>query len=145
MNPHRVTLLASVGSALAGLVGAAPSCAADAPKLTSLTSNALLPHTGYKDGQMAPMGSDATFAGWLVLNGAKFRNSDYPELAKTLRQHYRKNGLAPPDPDFTALPTRVFEKDVNGEPIRGIAICPSRRLCGDLVGALLPFDLNSSL
>ena len=83
--------------------------------------------------------------GWLVLNGARFRNSDYPELAKVLAENYAQQGYKSPDPNFTQLTAEQSETDSHGRIVRGLAICPSREICGDLVGELAAFDLNSSL
>jgi hypothetical protein len=83
--------------------------------------------------------------GWLVLNGAVFLNSEYPDLAATLREAYASTGYTPPDPDRTMLVNEPHQTKPNGEIVRGAAICPSRALCGDYVGTIQPFDLDASL
>jgi hypothetical protein len=88
---------------------------------------------------------DNNLAGWLVLNAARFRNSEYPELAKHLRETYAVTGNAgSSDLEFTQLPYEPNELDSHGQIVRGIAICPSTALCG-LTGALAPFNLEASL
>ena len=101
---------------------------------------------GYTKGGFGPMGKETNLAGWLVLNGASFPNSEFPDLARQLRETYAKaNGYVPPDPDMTPLPNQPHESKSNGEVVRGFAICPSRALCGDLTGTFMPFNLDSSL
>jgi hypothetical protein len=93
---------------------------------------------------MTPARPEANLAGGLVLNGARFQNSEYPELAKMLAENYAQQGFKSPDPNFTVLAPFPAEMDSHGNVVRGSAICPSRAIC-DLVGAVMPFDLNSSL
>jgi hypothetical protein len=84
--------------------------------------------------------------GWLVLNAARFRNSEFPILAKVLREAYAAQGVASSsDSEFTQLPYEPNESDSHGQIKGGTAICPSRALCGELIGESMPFNLDSSL
>jgi hypothetical protein len=122
------------------------SVAQEQPSLIRLPKQATSPSIGIKKGGViGPMGKEMHLGGWLVLNGARFRNSEYPELAKTLAENYAQQGYTSKDPDFTQLPAEQSEADPHGQIVRGFAICPSPALCGDLTGSIMPFDLNSSL
>jgi hypothetical protein len=100
---------------------------------------------GYVKGAFGPMGRESNLGGWLVLNGASFRNAEYPELAKQLRENYAKtNGYVPPDPNMTPLTKEPLQSKPTGEVVRGFAICPSPAICG-LTGTIMPFNLDSSL
>jgi hypothetical protein len=90
-------------------------------------------------------GKEANLGGWLVLNGARFANSEYPDLAKVLRENYAQQGFQVTDPIFTQLPAEQSATDTHGRIVRGVAICPSKSICGDLVGTLMPFGLDASL
>jgi hypothetical protein len=128
------------------LLVATPSIAQQQPPLIRLTNQAMSPYIGVKKGgDIGPMGKEANLQGWLVLNGARFRNSEYPVLAKTLAENYARQGFKLLDPDFTQLPVEPSEADSRGQIVKGFAICPSPALCGDLTGAIMPFNLNSSL
>jgi hypothetical protein len=124
---------------------ATTSLAQEPPPLIRLPKQVTSPFMGFKGGVIGPTGKEQNLGGWLVLNGARFRNSEYPELARTLAENYAQQGYTSKDRDFTQLPAEQSEADPHGQIVRGLAICPSRTLCGDLTGAIMPFDLNSSL
>jgi hypothetical protein len=113
------------------------------PPLIRLTKLAMGPRTSLA--ATAPMGREVNLLGWLVLNGARFRNSEYPVLAKTLAENYARQGYTSPDSDFTQLSTEPSAQDSHGQIVKGSAICPSPALCGDLTGEVMPFNLNSLL
>jgi hypothetical protein len=116
----------------------------DSPPLIRLPKQATSPDVGYKKGAFGPTGHERSLAGWLVLNGARFRNADFPELAQTLIESYRQQGYVLRGKEFTPLPAEPIEKDSHGEAVKGLAICPSSALCG-LVGDVMPFNLDASL
>src|SRR5712664_2459247 len=101
------------------------------PPLIRLTHQAMSPLIGLKKGAIGPMGREVNLPGWLVLNGARFRNSEYPVLAKTLAENYAQQGYTSPDSDFTQLPIEPSEQAPHGQIVKGFAICPSPALCGD--------------
>src|SRR6185437_14298285 len=138
-------LRALAASAL--LAFASGAVARSEPRLVRLPAQATSPHIGIKKGGViGSMGKEASLKDWLVLNGARFANSEYPDLAKIVAENYAQQGYSKsPDPNFTQLPVEPFEADYRGEIIRGMAICPTRAICGDLVGSLMPFNLNSNL
>jgi hypothetical protein len=86
---------------------------------------------------------DASLAGWLVLNGASFRNAEFPELAQILQQGDKRAGGSAAS-ETTPLPFEPFELRPTGGIARGFAICPSKALCGDLLGSIAPFNLKTS-
>jgi hypothetical protein len=90
------------------------------------------------------MGRETRLAGWLVLNGARFRNKIYPELAQILAENYAQHGFVSADKEFTQLPAEQFEAKSDGEIVRGFAICPSKAVC-ELPGIIMPFNLDASL
>jgi hypothetical protein len=98
-----------------------------------------------KKGGLGSSGRETNLRGWLVLNGARFPNSEFPDLARVLRENYAQQGLQTTDPDFTQLPTEKTGTDSRGRIVRGFAVCPLKSICGDLVGQLAPFDLDASL
>ena len=99
----------------------------------------------YQEGKPRPIGTETNMAGWLVLNGARFSNTEYPELARVMREHYAALGMSDADPDTTKLFALEYTTDSHGRIVRGHAICPSSEICGGLVGAMVPFNLDSSL
>jgi hypothetical protein len=113
--------------------------------LTKLPRNATSPAMGYKNGGFGPMGKEMNPGGWLVLNGARFRNVEFPILANTLKENYSRQGYVSDDSEFTQLPAEQSESKPGGEIVRGFAICPSPAICGDLTGTIMPFDLDASL
>lgn len=122
------------------------TAASQQPKLTFLPKNVTSGQMKAGPSGMVPSGREQNLGGWMVLNGARFRNAEFPELAKILGENYKAtNGYVSPDPDFTQLTADAFELAPNGDVVRGVAICPTRTICGDLVGMLAPFNLNSSL
>jgi hypothetical protein len=124
---------------------ATPSFAQDEPPLLRLTNQAMSPRMAFKKGVLGPTGRETNLKGWLVLNGARFANSEYPVLAKILKEAYAQHGYSDPDPNFTRLQAFPTEKDAHGTIVRGMAICPSPALCGELTAEVAPFDLNSGL
>jgi hypothetical protein len=101
-----------------------------AEELIRLTRQATSPQMGYTKGGFGSMGTEKNLAGWLVLNGASFKNSECPELAKTLRETYAQtNGYVPPDPETTPLTNAPHESKPTGEIVRGFAICPTPAIC----------------
>jgi hypothetical protein len=122
-----------------------PASAQNEPPLIHLTKQALSPSLTYKKDTPRPLRTERNLEGWLVLNGARFRNSEYPQLAKNLAENHAQRGHTSRDRDFTQLPLVPSEPDSHGEIMRGFAICPSRALCGDTVGDITAFDLSSSL
>lgn len=121
------------------------AASAQTAKLTALPKNASSPWLMFKNDGVRQSGKEASLSGWLILNGATFPNADFPDLAKVLRKNYARTGYVPPHPDTTVLPNEPHETKANGEIARGMAICPTRMICGDLVGTLMPFDLDASL
>jgi hypothetical protein len=114
-------------------------------RLIRLPKEATSPQLTIKKGSLASSGRETNLGGWLVLNGARFANSEYPDLAKIVRENYSAQGLENTDPDFTQLPTQDIATDSHGRIVRGVAVCPLRSICGDLVGELVPFNLDASL
>ena len=47
--------------------------------------------------------------GWLLLNGARFRNAEFPILASALKENYARQGRVFNDAEFTQL--RSVEKE----------------------------------
>ena len=122
-----------------------PSNAQNEPPLIRLTKQATSPQMVYDKGGLHPRG-EKNLEGWLVLNAARFRNSEYPVLARVLREDYAARGVASSsDSEFTQLPYEPNESDSHGQIKGGTAICPSPALCGDLTGVSMPFNLNASL
>ena len=108
-----------------------PSTGAEAqePPLIRLPGFATSPVIGaLKSGKVGPMGRETNIGGWLVLNGARFLKSDFPELAKTLDENYAAQGYKFNDPNFTRLPAEQRQSRPDGEVFRGFAICPSTQL-----------------
>jgi hypothetical protein len=89
-------------------------------------------------------GRETNLGGWLVLNGARIANSEYPDLAKVRRENYAQQGFQVTEPDFQ-LPHQQTQIDSHGRIVRGIAVCPLGTICGDAVGELMPFNLDASL
>jgi hypothetical protein len=127
------------------LFALAPSLHAQEAPLTRLPKEVTSPFLAFKSAAMGSSNNDANLAGWLVLNGARFANSEYPDLAKALREMYERQGVRVTDADFTQLPTEKNATDAHGRTVQGVAICPSRPICGDLVGTIMPFNLDASL
>ena len=73
----------------------------------------------------------------------RFRNSDFPELAKFLADVYAQIGIVSSDPEFTQLPLEPIEAKPDGRIVRGFAICPSQSACD--LGSRMPFNLEASL
>jgi len=144
----RGQLLANLGRhfllILAFLCLASPVLAQE-PKLIALPQHATSPFLGYRSGKFREMGKEANIGGWLVLNGARFRNSEFPELAKIHSQGYARQGFVATDPELTQLPLEPYDSKPDGQVVRGFAICPSRAICGDLIGSRMPFNLDTSL
>jgi hypothetical protein len=127
------------------LFSGSQSNAQQEPPLIRLTKQALSPQMR-ATARGITSDRENNLTGWLVLNGARFRNSEYPALAKSLAETYAQQGLASnSDADFTELPFQPSEADPHGQIVRGWAICPTPALCGDLVGSLAAFDLDASL
>jgi len=127
------------------LFALAPSLHAQEAPLTRLPKDVTSPFLAFKSTALGSTNEDANLAGWLVLNGARFANSEYPDLARALREMYERQGVHVTDPDFTQLPTEKNATDGHGRTVQGVAICPSRSICGDLVGTIMPFNLDASL
>lgn len=123
----------------------APSLHAQEATLTRLPKEARSPFLAFKNSVLGSSSNDANLAGWLVLNGARFANSEYPDLARAMREIYQRQGVQVSDPDFTRLPAEKIATDLDGRAVQGVAICPSRLICGDLVGTIMPFKLDASL
>ena len=98
---------------------------------TTVTS----PILGFSKKGIGETGRDLNLGGWLVLNGAAFKNADYPDLATALAEADAERGYKSPEPDYTDLPNEPHEAKPSGEVVRGFAICPSKALCEDHVGA----------
>jgi hypothetical protein len=143
MPKHRWIVLLFVFLTVAG--GGAALAQQNAPALIRLPKQASSPVMGYRAGKFAPMGREASLAGWLVLNGASFPNEEYPVLAKQLREVYAREGFVVNDRDSTPLQNHGVTMNAKGEVVSGLAICPSPALCGDLTGTFAPFNLNSDL
>ncbi|WP_439925610.1 hypothetical protein [Nitrobacter sp. JJSN] len=79
-----------------------------------------------------------------MLNGATFKNSDYPDLARVLATVYAQNDYKSLDTENTILRNEPHEMKPSGEVVRGLAVCPSKAICGDLVGTIQPFNLDAS-
>jgi hypothetical protein len=128
------------------LLGMAPSIAQQNNQpLIRLTNQATTPKMKYTAGGLKPYG-EKNLSGWLVLNGARFRNSEYPDLSKHLLETYAAEHQANnSDAEFTQLPGGATEADPHGQIIKGWAICPTKALCGDLIGELAQFNLDASL
>lgn len=136
----RAILLAFVFS-----VTAVTATAQQEPPLIRLTKQATSPQMRHVQGRLRS-DRETNLAGWLVLNGARFRNAEYPALAKHLVETYAARGIASlSDAEFTQLPYEPNESDSHGQVVRGMAICPAPVLCGDLIGILAPFNLEASL
>ena len=125
----------------------APSIARQAdPPLVRLTDQAWGPtYRLTRDGPERV--GEKHFAGWLLLNGARFRNSEFPELRTFLLHRYSElSQRSNSDDEFTQLPGEDFEADPNGQIIAGAAICPAEALCGDhtIVGAVRGFTVKAS-
>lgn len=117
-----------------------------APELVRLPKQATSPQLGMRPGgNIGPTGRESNLTGWLVLNGATFPNEEFPDLARTLRENYAKQGYSAPTSNVTQLPNMGVRTSSSGGIVGGMAICPSREICGGLVGVLAPFDLDSSL
>jgi hypothetical protein len=113
-----------------------------AADLIRLPGQATSPASGAKNKNASSAGNEVNFAGWLVLNGASFQNAEFPELSNVLQQRYGPAGAAS-DSKVTPLPFEPFEVRPTGDIARGYAICPSKALCGDRVGAIMPFILGA--
>jgi hypothetical protein len=122
-----------------------PSLHAQEAQLTILPKHVTSPQLAFKKGVLGSSGRETNMGGWLVLNGARFANSEYPDLARELRETYAQQGFPETDPNFTQLPTEKTETDSHGRIVRGMAVCPLKSICGELVGELAPFDLDASL
>jgi hypothetical protein len=86
------------------LVGVAPSIAQQEAPLIRLTNQATAPKMQAGPGGIKPIG-EKNLAGWLVLNGARFRNSEYPDLSKHLLETYAaEHQPNNSDAQFTQLP-----------------------------------------
>lgn len=113
--------------------------------LIRLTKQATSPMMVHSKTGLHPK-DEKNLEGWLVLNGARFRNSEFPALANILREAYAEQHVPnESDADFTQLPGEPTEQDTHGRVVRGNAICPSPALCGQLTGEVMPFNLESSL
>jgi hypothetical protein len=109
--------------------------AQEAP-LTRLSKEVTSPFLAFKSAALGSSNEDANLAGWLMLNGARFANSEYPDLAKALREMYERQGIHVTDSDFTQLPTEKNATDGHGRTVQGVAICPQR--CARQEGNVAP-------
>jgi len=82
---------------------------AQEPKLTFLQKNVTSPHMTATMNGVHPTGREQNLGGWMVLNGARFRNSDFPELAKGLVRTTPRRATKIPIPILRSCP-RTFSK-----------------------------------
>jgi hypothetical protein len=110
------------------LLGAAPSIAQkDDRPLIRLTNQATTPVMVFGRCGPKPV-AEKNLAGWLVLNGARFRNSEYPDLGKHILEIYAaQQQSSNSNAEFTQLPVAESEADPHGHIIKGWAICPTER------------------
>jgi hypothetical protein len=132
------------GVALAAITWAGLAHAQEAP-LVRLPKSATTPNIAFKKGGLRETGKEMNLGGWLVLNGARFRNVEFPVLANILRENYARQGHVSNDSEFTQLPAKQIVTNPAGQIVRGFAICPSPAICGDLTGTFMPFNLDASL
>lgn len=122
----------------------APALAQAPPRLTALPQQATSPILSFQKGKFGGAVKEVNIGGWLVLNGANLRNSEFPDLAKILAERNAQRGFVSKDPEVTQLPTELYESKPDGRIARGYAICPLSSLCGDLIGTVMPFNLETS-
>lgn len=82
---------------------------------------------------------EKSLRGWLVCNGAEIGRETYRELFDVIGDRFGEG-------DSTTtfqLPMQYLEMNSGGEPIRGIAVCPTSKL--GLAGELSPFNAASNL
>jgi hypothetical protein len=118
---------------------------AQEPPLIRLPKAATAGMLAFKKGGLAETGKEMHLGGWLVLNGARFQNAEFPVLANALRENYARQGRVFNDAEFTQLPAQPSLTNPAGQIVRGVAICPSPVICGDMTGSLMPFNLDASL
>lgn len=82
--------------------------------------------------------TNISLEGYLVCNGAAASRTDYPELFKIVRTQY-----GPGDGTSTFNLPAYPVKYGAGEPVSGMAMCPSSKL-GLPVSVVLPFDVHDS-
>jgi hypothetical protein len=130
--------------AFTAVIWASIACAQE-PTLVRLPKSATTPILGFKKGGLRETGKEMNLGGWLVLNGARFRNAEFPALANILAENYARQGRVSERSEFTRLPVQQSVTNPAGQIVRGVAICPSPAICGDSLGTLMPFNLDASL
>jgi hypothetical protein len=83
---------------------------------------------------------EASLEGWLLCNGAEASRVEFKELFDAMANAGPGNGLS----TFN-LPNFPCEYRSGGEPVRGIAICPSIKLQGFPPATLMPFNADANL
>jgi hypothetical protein len=82
-----------------------------------------------------PTGRERNVGGWLVMNGALFRRSEFPDLANALEE--ASPSRSDPKSEFVRLPRA--DLGYQGQSIiRGFALCPGQPVCDD-PGEIAPF------
>jgi hypothetical protein len=93
-------------AAFTAVIWASIACAQE-PTLVRLPKSATTPILGFKKGSLRETGKEMNLGGWLVLNGARFRNAEFPALANILTENYARQGRVSERSEFTRLSTAI--------------------------------------